>query len=367
MNSYGTTLSANTIRQRLGVLRTFFERIIEWDYDDAPPRVPVYASDLPKADEPLPRFLDDATAARLLRAAANDKDPFRRLVVELLARTGLRVGELCTLEANAVVRQHDGWWLRVPVGKLHNDRLVPLHPQIVELLADWAAREPANDLGLLLHRQGRPINRHVVTRILNRVAKAAGVGHVSPHQLRHTLATQAINRGMRLEAIVDLLGHRTLRMTMRYARIPNQTVADEYQAVSDQVDALYAKPRPLPNDKKNALQRRIREEQRLLRSTRRARLQLRIHLRKLRPLPNRTRVRPRPPPPTRPRRRPRPDRPTRPLRPDPHRHPTPTRLTHSLPVVGAAQQPSDHRHIPVLLDRITGISAVMRDLVRSVR
>ncbi len=48
---------------------------------------------------------------------------------------------------------------------------------------------------------------------------------------------------------------------MRYARIANQTVADEYQAVSDQVDAIYAKPRPLPSDKKNALQRRIREEQ----------------------------------------------------------------------------------------------------------
>jgi hypothetical protein len=87
--------------------------------------------------------------------------------------------------------------LRVPVGKLHNDRLVPLHPQIVELLAHWVAREPANDLGLLLHRHGRRLDRHIVTRILNRVAKAAGIGHVSPHQLRHTLATQAINRGMR--------------------------------------------------------------------------------------------------------------------------------------------------------------------------
>ena len=257
----GTTLSANTVRQRLGILRTFFERIIEWDYDDAPPRVPVYASDLPKADEPLPRFLDDPTAARLLRAAANDPDPFRRLVVELLARTGLRVSELCGLEADAVRRMDGSWWLRVPVGKLHNDRLVPLHPQIVELLAHWAAREPANDLGLLLHRHGRPINRHVVTRILNRVAKTAGVGHVSPHQLRHTLATQAINRGMRLEAIADLLGHRTLRMTMRYARIANRTVAEEYQAVSDQVDALYSRPRSLPSDKKNAAQLRIRQEQ----------------------------------------------------------------------------------------------------------
>jgi site-specific recombinase XerD len=258
---YGTTLSANTIRQRLGCLRTFFERIIEWDYDDAPARVPVYASDLPKADEPLPRFLDDPTAARLLRAAANDPDPFRRLVVELLARTGLRVSELCGLEAEAVTRMHGGWWLRVPVGKLHNDRYVPLHPQLVEQLADWAAREPANDTGLLLHRRGRPLDRHIVGRILDRVAKAGGVGHVSPHQLRHTLATQAINRGMRLEAIADLLGHRSLRMTMRYARIANRTVADEYHAVADQVDALYGQPRPLRSDRNNAAQRRIRQEQ----------------------------------------------------------------------------------------------------------
>lgn len=257
----GTPLSTNTLRMRLGMLRTFFERIIEWGYDDAPPRVPVFASDLPKADEPLPRFLDDPTAARLLRAAANDRDPFRRLVVELLARTGLRVSELCGLEADAVTRKEGGWWLRVPVGKLHNDRYVPLHPQLVELLADWSAQEPANDLGLLLHRHGRRIDRHVVGRILNRVAKAAGVGHVTPHQLRHTLATQAINRGMRIEAIADLLGHRTLRMTMRYAKIANRTVAEEYQAVSDQVDALYSRPRPLPSDKKNAAQRRIRQEQ----------------------------------------------------------------------------------------------------------
>ncbi len=82
----------------------------------------------------------------------------------------------------------------------------------------------------------------MVGRILNRVAKAAGIGHVHPHQLRHTLATQAINRGMRLEAIAALLGHRSLRMTMLYARIANRTVADEYHAVTDQVDALYAEP-----------------------------------------------------------------------------------------------------------------------------
>ena len=57
------TWSPTTIRMRLGLLRSFFERIIEWGYDDAPTRVPIYEGDLPKLDEALPKFLDDPTAA----------------------------------------------------------------------------------------------------------------------------------------------------------------------------------------------------------------------------------------------------------------------------------------------------------------
>ncbi len=74
-----------------------------------------------------------------MRAAAN-ADPDRRLVVEILARTGLRVGELCALPADAVVFMNRRHWLRVPVGKLHNDRYVPLHPQLVELPRSPPAR-----------------------------------------------------------------------------------------------------------------------------------------------------------------------------------------------------------------------------------
>lgn len=187
----GTALSSNTLRQRLGMLRTFFDRIIEWDWPDAPARNPIFGNDLPVADDPLPRFLDDAAAARLLRAATADPDPLRRLVIELLIRTGLRVGELCDLEADAVHHIGDGWWLKVPIGKLHNDRYVPLHPQLVELLANWALHHDPAGTGLLLTREGRALNRHVVTRICNRVARQAGIGRIHPHQLRHTMATQA--------------------------------------------------------------------------------------------------------------------------------------------------------------------------------
>ena len=238
----GLPPARNTVRQRLGMLRGFFDRIIEWDWADAPARTPIFAVDVPVADDPLPRFLDDAQAARLA-AAAMVAAPFDRLVVELLSRTGMRVGELCTLAADAVVTLNATPWLRVPVGKLHNDRYVPLHPNAQRLLADWTATHPPAG-GYLLHHDGRRLDRHHVGRIVRRVGRAAGLGNVHPHQLRHTLATQAINRGMRLEAIATMLGHRSLRMTLTYARIANKTVADEYASASAKIDALYTSSDP---------------------------------------------------------------------------------------------------------------------------
>ncbi len=118
------------------------------------------------------------------------------------------------------------------------------HPQLVELLKAHRARRD-DDIDRLIIWKGGPLNRHQITRILKRIAKTAGIGHVHPHQLRHTLATQAINRGMSLEAVAAMLGHKTLRMTLVYARIADRTVADAYDKVTDQVDALYTKPNGL--------------------------------------------------------------------------------------------------------------------------
>ena len=239
-------LSDTTIRMTLGTLRTFFERVSEWGYPDAPGRVLIFNGDLPTPNAPLPKFLSDPDAAKLMRTAA-DADPVCRLVVEMLARTGLRVGELCTLARDAVVFINDRHWLRVPVGKLHNDRYIPLHPQLVELINDHQASRD-DDIDRLIIWNGGPLNRHQITRIVNQMANVAGIGHVSPHQLRHTLATQAINRGMSLEAIAALLGHKTLRMTLVYARIADRTVADAYDTVTDQIDALHNKPAGLRTD-----------------------------------------------------------------------------------------------------------------------
>ena len=257
----GGTLSRNSIAQRLGVLRTCFERLSEWGGEDLPAGILVFVGDLPIRDEPLPRFLDDGAAAKLLVAARADADPFTRLCVEFLARTGLRKQEFLDLAVDAVVQIGSGYWLRVPLGKLHNDRYIPLHPQLKTLLDEWLAeRPPSLRVPFIFTHRGRRMPKRRVDVAVAKVAATAGIGHVTAHQLRHTLATQAINRGMSLEAIAALLGHRSMRMTMVYARIADRTVADEYFAVSEKVEALYDRQDALPADAEGAEMLKLRRE-----------------------------------------------------------------------------------------------------------
>ena len=258
-----TKISKTTIAMKMGHLSAFYQRIIEWEYPDTPSRAPVYSSDRPIKDKPLPRFLDDAAAAKFLSAARALPDEFARLAIEILSRTGMRKGELLGLTIDAVVQIGSAYWLRVPVGKLHNDRYIPLHPQLKVMIDHWLVNRPDwQDSQLLFTDRGRPIPTTRVDKGIQGAADAAGIGHVHAHQLRHTLATQAINRGMSLEAIAALLGHKTMAMTMVYARIADRTVAEQYFAVSEKVEALYNNNQPAVLDAKDepTAMRRLRAE-----------------------------------------------------------------------------------------------------------
>jgi site-specific recombinase XerD len=252
-------LTPATIIHRLGTLRMFFIRLDEWGWAEAPPRVPMFTGDLPRQDHPLPKALDDASAAKLLRAAQADKRLLVRVTVEMLLRTGLRVSEYIALRADAVVQIGAGPWLHVPVGKLREDRYLPLHPHLTALIDQCRAAhvDPANPL-LLPRENGKPADRHAVTRYINKAGAAAGLPHIHPHQLRHTLATQAINRGRAWRRSPPCSG--SLDMTLRYAKIANRTVADEYFAVTEKVEALYGQPAQLPPDAIGPKMARLRRE-----------------------------------------------------------------------------------------------------------
>ena len=81
----GKPLARTSIKEQLINLGCFFDRITAWDYPGAPGRPLLHGADLPRIDRPLPRFLDDAAAAKLARATKAEPDPLARLCIEILA------------------------------------------------------------------------------------------------------------------------------------------------------------------------------------------------------------------------------------------------------------------------------------------
>jgi integrase len=266
----GTTMRPATRYHILASLYYLLQRITEWQWPEAPERPIMFYQDLPSLDQPLPRFLDEAEAARFLQVARSHTDLFTRVCGITLMLTGLRKSEFLDLTTDCVVQIGEGYWLRVPLGKTHRDRFVPLHPEVKQVLDEWIARyPPQQSYDFLFTLYGRRIGGGKVDLAVARIAREAGISsRVTPHRLRHTLATLAINRGMPLESIAALLGHRSLWMTLVYARIGNRTVQQEYSAVTQRLEQLCSLAQSagnkegaaMPTIAEGAQMRRLRQE-----------------------------------------------------------------------------------------------------------
>jgi integrase len=200
----GQPIGAGEQRNRIIALGRFLADIAEWEWPDAPARRLVFTRDIPKLPRPLPRYLP-ADADRLI-AEALEASP-NRLFADalLLARaTGLRIGELRDLELDCV---HEvpgaGAWLKVPLGKLGSERMVPLDDDAVALIDRiTGTRSPGKPLPnartgrpaeFLLTHFGKRVSDQALRDELARACQAAGLPKATPHQLRHTWATALIN------------------------------------------------------------------------------------------------------------------------------------------------------------------------------
>ena len=208
---------------------------MEWDYHDAPAtRLFIYMSDLPALDEPLPRFLDDPTAAKFMAALAQDPNQRRRLIVELLATPACGSRRHAALEDDAMVRHGQVHRLRIPISKRCTTTACPCSrcwstsSSTTRRCADARVQDSSSK-----RDDGRPFDRRTIHRYVATIAKRAGVGHVHPHQLRH-LATQSINRGTRSSGHCCLARAPSIDMTLTYAHISDDTVAGAYFKVTGQ-------------------------------------------------------------------------------------------------------------------------------------
>jgi integrase len=236
----GTVLSASERRSRILTVGQMIDDIIEWGWQEAPARRLIFTRDIPRLPRALPRYLPpdaDRALATALRAS-----PHRLLAdaLLLLRATGMRIGELLDLELDCVHEMPGaGAWLKVPLGKLDTERMVPIDEEALAMLDQITEhRSPGRPLPhprtgklaeFLLTHQGRRISAHTLRGELHRAADAAGIGTATPHQLRHTYATALVNSGVSLQALMALLGHVSAEMSLRYGRLFDATVRDEYE------------------------------------------------------------------------------------------------------------------------------------------
>jgi integrase len=255
---------AHSIGHRRGqilTVRQFLADITEWGWPAAPARPLLFVRDIPDAPHPLPRYLppdaDRRLAAALEQLSASGPNPLARLHADalLLTRaTGLRLGELRDLELDCVheISGH-GAWLKVPLGKLGTERMVPLDEETLVVLDRIVARRtPGRALPhprtgrpteFLLVHQGRRVSAQALREQLARTAEDASLGKITPHALRHTYATALVNAGVSLQALMQLLGHVSAAMSLRYGRLFDTTVREEYERALTQAKAALAATR----------------------------------------------------------------------------------------------------------------------------
>ena len=153
----------------------------------------------------------------------------------VLAHGGLRASECVELQFQDC--DLPGRRLLIRQGQGLRDRVVYLSDMacaaIQHYLAGWARLPTAP---LFTHPDGRPIAYEWLWAGIGKLGEAAGVAGVTPHRLRHTLATHLLNVGMDITQIQKLLGHQHLDTTMIYARVLDTTLEAQYRRAMAEVE-----------------------------------------------------------------------------------------------------------------------------------
>jgi integrase len=204
--------------------------------------------DVPRAPRRLPRALT-MQQDQLLQQELRRRNDLAANVFLLLRYTGMRIGEAVDLSFDCLhTSAADQWTIRVPLGKLKTERMVPIDSfvrELVQRLRFFRSFDPAPPDGRLLARpSSKPaLIRHLRT-YLHEVSTAAGLPQrIVPHQLRHTYASEMLRSGVQFPAIMKLLGHASPEMTMLYLDIALTDLERELQLAHSQPRHLVPQPK----------------------------------------------------------------------------------------------------------------------------
>lgn len=184
----------------------------------------------PKAKNALPRVLSAQEVDQLTSTELKTPQDIRnRAITELLFSSGLRVGELISLNLGDI--SFDMREVRV-VGKGDKERVVPVGRVALEAIERYLAVRSyfkPRDNALFVNRLGTRLNVRTVQTFIKEAAKNTGLtGTVTPHKLRHSFATELLNHGADLRLVQEMLGHSNLGTTQIYTHVDLARLQDVY-------------------------------------------------------------------------------------------------------------------------------------------
>ena len=213
------TLAANTVRRKVHALSSWFQYLVQQSLlaANAARGLP-----LPKRRRREPRYPSAEDCQLLLQAA---RTPFERVIMWLLATTGLRRAELLGIDLADIAT--GGTELRGH-GKGGVERTVPLPEQTQASLGEYVQERGRSPGPLLLSRTGGRLGATTFRRIFCRLLKRAGLGdrRYALHSMRHAFATMLLRSGTDLHTIQQLLGHSDISVTAVYLHCDTATRHD---------------------------------------------------------------------------------------------------------------------------------------------
>jgi integrase/recombinase XerC len=173
-----------------------------------------------------PRALAHRQLLRLLRTVHRGQKARDIAIVEVLANTGLRVGELAALTLDDVELSEQRGWVTVHSGKGEKYRRVPLNADARKALAEYLEIRADGENGqLFLGQRGGGLTSSGIWRVVKRYGKRAGLD-ISPHDLRHTYGTRLVREeGVDLVTVATLMGHKSLDSTAIYTQPSEEDMA----------------------------------------------------------------------------------------------------------------------------------------------
>ncbi|AUS08860.1 hypothetical protein C1X05_08390 [Laceyella sacchari] len=194
-----------------------------------------------RARSKVPVFLTKEEALRLIQAVhhyhqkKNTKSPnwieTRDLAIILMfLNTGMRVSELINLNLNSI--QTDGQVYRIIIiGKGGKERMLKLNGNAMDALKAYLERRPKDPVppehqyALFLNKNYQRISRKGISEIIKKYVREANLppkaANISPHKLRHTLATLLLSNGENLRVVQEILGHSSIQTTQIYTHVIN--------------------------------------------------------------------------------------------------------------------------------------------------